>query len=540
MQFDYLLNALGVVAEPVNLLTLVLSTFVGLVMGLLPGLSATMAIALLTGLTYGLPTQTALISLLAVYVGSISGGCQTAILLNIPGTPASAATAVDGHPMARQGRGGLAIVLAATSSSLGTIISVVFLLTLTPLLSQLALRFGAWEFFLLALFGIAICGTLTARDNVAKGWISGFLGLLVAQVGLDTINSFPRFSFGNTNLMAGLPLIPIMIGLFGFPEIVKSFRKSNLRIAKVSDIRVLQGLRMVARNWFVVLRSGTIGTGVGIIPGVGEDVGGWLSYAASKSSSKDPESFGKGNPVGVISPEAGNNACIGGGIIPILSLAVPGSAPAAVLLAAFLMHGYRPGPLLGQQSPEFPAQVAIYLVAAAVTMWLLAILLVRFTVRVLQIRAEILMPVIFVLCVIGSYLVNYSLFDVGMMFVFGIVGFFLSEFSYPPAPFLLGVVLGPMADSNLRRALLLSEGSWMPMFQRPISLVFIAFIVLIVLAQLGVFRRLRRKSPSQSLAAVATGALISQDDPRDPATSPYSSDSGEPTSPDDSSKETHA
>lgn len=484
---DYLLDALQTVAEPVNFAVLLVATLVGLVMGMLPGLSATMAIALLTGLTYGLPVETALISLLAVYVGSISGGAQTAILLNIPGTPASAATAVDGFPMGQQGKGGYAMVLAVTASALGTLISVVFLLTLTPLLTKLALNFGAWEFFLLAAFGVAICGTLTARGNALKGWIAGFLGLFVAQIGLDPIGAEPRFTFGNVQLMAGIQLIPVMIGLFGFPEIVKAFRKSEHVTLKAAKLRVGAGVKAVFKNMPTVARSSVIGTSVGIIPGVGEDVGGWLSYASTKSMNKNPDSFGKGNELGVISAESGNNAAIGGSLIPILSLAVPGSAPAAVLLAAFLMHGYRPGPLLARESPEFIFQVAIYLAAAAVVMWFLALLVMKFSVRILGLRKEILMPMIYVLCVIGSYLINYSLFDVGMMLIFGLVGLFLYEFGFPAAPFLLGVILGPMADSNLRRALLLSEGSWLPMFQRPMSLMFLVFIVVILAAQLGVF-----------------------------------------------------
>ncbi|QIK73415.1 tripartite tricarboxylate transporter permease [Propioniciclava coleopterorum] len=489
MNPSYFLDALGTVFDPINILVLLLSTFIGLVMGMLPGLSATMAIALLTGLTFGLPTQTALISLLAIYVGSISGGAQTAILLNIPGTPASAATAVDGFPLAKQGKAGYAILLATTSSMLGTLISVVFLLTLTPLLSQLALQFGAWEFFLLACFGVAICGMLTSKGNALRGWISGFLGLFVAQIGLDSIDSFPRFSFGNVNLMAGIQLIPVMIGLFGFPEIVKAFRPEEQSIIRVAGIKMGEAMATMRRNWLPVLRSSVIGTGVGIIPGVGEDVGGWLSYAASKSAGKDPDSFGKGNPTGVISAESGNNACIGGAIIPILSLAVPGSAPAAVLLAAFLMHGYRPGPLLAKQAPEFVVQVSIYLAIAALAMWGLALILMRFTVHILRLRKQVLMPIIFVLCAIGSYLINYSLFDVAMMFVFGLIGYFMYEFGFPAAPFLLGVILGPMADSNLRRGLILSDGSLMPMFTRPISLVFIVLIALVLATQLGFFTR---------------------------------------------------
>lgn len=487
---DYLLDAVATVTEPVNLAVLILATFVGLVMGILPGLSATMAIALLTGLTFGLPTETALISLLAIYVGSISGGAQTAILLNIPGTPASAATAVDGFPMAQQGKAGYAVVLAITASALGTLISVVFLLTLTPLLTQAALSFGAWEFFLLAAFGIAICGTLTARDNALKGWIAGFLGLFVAMVGLDPLGAEPRFAFGNVNLMGGIQLIPIMIGIFGFPEIVKAFRRSEHVALRVAKARVGAAVKRVFRRSPTVLRSSAIGTGVGIIPGVGEDVGGWLSYASTKGLNKDRESFGQGNELGVISAESGNNAAIGGALIPILSLAVPGSAPAAVLLAAFLMHGYRPGPLLSQNSPEFIFEVAVYLAAAAVAMWFLALLVMTFSVRILGLRKQILMPIIYVLCVLGAYLINFSLFDVGMMLVFGLIGIFLYEFGFPAAPFLLGVILGPMADSNLRRALLLSEGSWLPMFERPVSLVFLALIAIILAAQFGAFTKI--------------------------------------------------
>lgn len=492
MGFTYLIQAIQTAVQPLNLLIMLISTFAGLVMGMLPGLSATMAIALLTGLTYNLPTQSALISLLAVYVGSISGGCQSAILLNIPGTPASAATASDGFPLASSGRGGYAIFLATTASCLGTLISVICVLTLTPLLTSIALEFGAWEFFLLSLFGVIICGNLTSGGNALKGWISGILGLFVAQIGLDSMSSFPRFTFGNVGLMAGIQLIPIMIGLFGFPEIINAFKVSEGKILKMSPFRVKEGFVTILKNWVAVIRSSLIGVSVGIIPGVGEDVGGWLSYWASKSTSKEPESFGKGNPTGIISAESGNNACVGGAIIPILSLGVPGSAPAAVLLAAFLMHGYRPGPLLMSETPEFLYQVCIYLMGAAIAMWMLALIVSRFSVRILGLKKTLLMPLIYVLCVIGSYVINYNMFDVRVMFVFGLIGFLLAVCKYPAAPFLLGVILGSMADSNLRRALTISDGSILPIFQRPICIAFVIVIVLLILSQFGLFRRLRR------------------------------------------------
>ncbi|MFA5448600.1 MAG: tripartite tricarboxylate transporter permease [Sphaerochaeta sp.] len=494
MVFQYLGQATLTVLTPINLVVLTLAVGSGLLMGMLPGLSATMAIALLTGLTYNLPTQTALISLLGVYVGSISGGCQSAILLNIPGTPASAATAMDGFPMAKRGDGAHTIFVATTSSMLGTLLSVIFVLTLTPFLTKIALKFASWEFFLLSIFGIMICGALTAQGNALKGWISGILGLLVAMIGLDTVDTFARFSFGNVNMMSNIQLIPVMIGLFGFPEIVRAFKAEREGEAiQISKFEPKRGLTSIAKNWIAIIRSSIIGVVVGIIPGVGEDTGGWLSYWASKSSSKDPETFGKGNELGVISAETGNNACIGGAIIPVLSLAVPGSAPAAVLLAAFLMHGYRPGPLLMTESPSFVYNVAIYLIAASFMMWVLAMVIARGTVRILRVKKKLLMPVIFMLCVIGAYLINYNKFDIKVMFVFGLIGLALSSTDFPAAPFLLGVILGPMADSNLRRGLRLSEGSLMPMLQRPICIFFLIVIAFMILTQLGFFNYLKKR-----------------------------------------------
>lgn len=494
MAFNYLAEAFFVLMTPMNLLVLVGATGAGLIMGVLPGLSATMSIALLTGLTYNFPTQSAIIALLGVYVGCISGGCQSAILLNIPGTPASAATALDGFPLALKGKGGLGIFLATTASCLGTMISVFFVLTLTPILTRWALKFASWEFFLLSVFGILICGAITAQGNAVKGWISGILGLLVATVGLDTVDTFPRFSYGNVNMMSNIQLIPVMIGLFGFPEIIRSFKAAREeKVLSLTKFDIPEGFRTTGKNILLIIRSSFIGVGVGIIPGVGEDVGGWMSYWATKSSSKDPESFGKGNVLGVLSAETGNNACIGGSIIPVLSLAVPGSAPAAVLLAAFFMHGYRPGPLLMSESPGFVYSVGVYLMGASIAMWLLALAMARLTVRVLMVNKKILMPIIYLLCIIGAYLINYNLFDVKVMFVFGLVGLVLSYMGVPAAPFLLGVVLGPMADSNLRRALRLSDGSLLPMFERPVCIGFLVVIAFMILSQAGVISWLRKK-----------------------------------------------
>lgn len=493
MELQYLLHALNLLASPEAVVTIVLSVFFGIVVGMLPGLTATMAVALLTGLTYKTSSDMAILSLIGVYVGAISGGCQSAILLNIPGTPASAATAQDGYPMGQQGKGGLAIFLATSASALGTLGSVIFLLFLTPLLTSFALKFGSWEFFLLAVFGIMICGQLASGGDPLKGWIAGILGLLASLVGLDGLQGVPRFSFDNIDLMAGFSLIPIMIGLFGFPEIVAAFKKKTAVIGELQSINYKEGVRILLRNWETIIRSTFIGVMVGIIPGVGEDVGGWLSYWAARMRSKVRDLFGKGNPEGVIAAESGNNACIGGAIIPILSLAVPGSAPAAVLMAAFWLHGLRPGPLMMTETPGFLYTVATYLVAASFIMWALGLLISRFTVKILQVSPQLLMPVVFLFCVVGSYVINDRIFDVWVMFAFGFVGLFLSHMKFPSAPFLLGVILGPMADTNLRRALTLSDGSILPFFTRPICLFFAVIILLMIAAQMGLFSRWRSK-----------------------------------------------
>lgn len=492
MALQYILDTLYQLVTPVNLLTLVLAVFFGLLVGVLPGLTSTMAIALLTGLTYGISSETAILSLIGVYVGAISGGVQTAILLNIPGTPAAAATAVDGYKIGQRGEAGLGIFLGNASAFLGTLFGAVCVLILTPLLSMLSLKFGSWEFFLLAVFGVMICGSLTSGGDSLKGWISGLIGLFVAQIGLDALNSYPRFTFGSMALIGGIPLIPIMIGLFGFPEIVSSFKHQEMKaIKQVINLRVKKGLSILKGKFPTVFRSGFLGVAVGIIPGVGEDVAGWLSYWAAKMRSKKKEEFGKGSYEGVIAAETGINATIGGNLIPVLTLAVPGSTSSAVLLAALWLHGFRPGPLLLSESPGFIYTMSMYLVASAFVMLLLGLLVSRYTVKMLKIDKRILMPIVFVFCAVGSFVIDNSITSVYMMFIFGILGVLLSAMKYPAAPFLLGVVLGPMADSNLRRALVLSDGSLAPFLTRPLCLVFVIGIILMILAQLKVFDKLK-------------------------------------------------
>ena len=498
--FGYVVDALAVVFTWQGVLALFLSVFLGLIFGMLPGLTATMAVALLTGLTYSFDGGLAVLTLLGVYIGSISGGCQSAILLNIPGTPASAATALDGYPLAKQGKGALAIFVANHASFLGTLFGTLCVAVLTPIISKFALKFQSHEMFLLCVFGIVICGNLTSGGRPVKGWISGFVGLLVAMVGRDTVHSFARFCFGNMNLTAGISLLPVMIGLFGFPEIVNAFSAAKREVLDVQKFERKEGWAVLKRNKLNIVRSSILGMTMGAIPGVGEDTGGWLSYWSEKKAHKS-DLWGKGEINGVVASEAGNNAAVGGAIIPVLSLAIPGSAPAAVLLAAFWMHGYRPGPLLMSETPEFLYLVVVSMIFASFVMILLANNMAKLTVKVLQVDQRVLMPIVFICCVIGAFVVNNRLFDIKLMFVFGLLGIAMSYMKYPSAPFLLGVVMGNMADENLRRALMLHNGSILPFFTRPICIFFLLFILVLVVPQLPFWPKLKAKFTRQKARA---------------------------------------
>jgi putative tricarboxylic transport membrane protein len=465
------------------------ATFVGIVIGALPGLTATMGIALVTTLTYTLPADQAILVLVCVYVGAIYGGSRSAILLNIPGTPANAATTLDGFPLAQQGRAGYAMGIATTSSALGTLIGILFLLVLAPPLAEMALRFQSYEFFWLAIFGIVICGLMTAADDPLKGWIAGILGLLAAMVGQETIHAYERFSYGSTELAGGFNLIPVLVGVFGFAEVLTVMRDPPAVLASTRIGQIVPRLEDIWRYRRTIVRSGVIGTGVGIIPGVGEDIGAWISYAAAKRASAEADQFGKGSIEGLTAAETGNNAAIPGAIIPVLTLAVPGSAPAAVLMAAMLIHGIRPGPLIMQEAPQFVYGTVVMLVLATIAMTVLGLLLARPLLYVLEVPRHIMMPIVLVLCVIGPYAITQRLFDVWVMVGAGVIGFLLREMKYPMAPLVLGVILGDILDKNLRRALTLSDGDFTPFFTRPISAVLWVVTLMLVLGAIPVVRR---------------------------------------------------
>ncbi|RNF33308.1 tripartite tricarboxylate transporter permease [Paracoccus methylarcula] len=484
-------NALWTLLTPITLFHVAWSMLLGIFVGSLPGLTATMGVALLTTLTYSMDRDTAILVLLCMYVGAIYGGSRSAILLNIPGTPASAATALDGYPLARSGRGRYAMGLATAGSMIGTLVAIVMLVMIAPPLAEAAISFGSFEFFWLAVFGVVISGQLTADNKPLKGYIAGILGLMVAMVGSEGIHAHVRFSFGFNDLNAGIALIPAMVGAFGFAEVLTAMwnRRGVLAVTEDKSDRSLPRLIDLWRYKFVCIRSGIIGTLVGIIPGVGEDIGAWASYAAARKTSEEPEKYGKGSQEGLIAAETGNSAVVPGSLIPAITLAVPGSASAAVLIAAFFIHGIRPGPLIMIEQPEFISTIAAMLILATIAMGIYGLSLTRAFIQVLKVPYAYLMPVVFVLCVIGTYALSQRIFDVWIMVFFGIAGFLLRQMKYPMAPLVLGIILGDLLDKSLRRGLTLSDGDLTPFFTRPVSACFVALIVLSILFNLPFLRR---------------------------------------------------
>ncbi|TVQ34766.1 MAG: transporter [Spirochaetaceae bacterium] len=485
MGFVYLMRETVALLTPMDLFYCFVAVQLGIVFGMLPGLTATVGIAILTALTFQWDPGNAILVLIGVYVGAIYGGSRSAILLNIPGTPASAATCLDGYPLSRSGHAAEALGLATTASFLGSMAGLVALSFLTPVLGGFALEFKSYEVFWLAVFGVAICGNLTAAGDPVKGWVAGLLGIMLSFVGMETIQGFRRFTFGVSELMAGFGIIPVLVGTYGIVEILSSLSDTSpeQRVPQIG--RTLPQLRDVAANWVNIVRSGVIGVFTGVIPGVGENIGSFVAYDFAKRASKHPEKFGKGSIEGLIASETGNNAVVGGALVPVLALAIPGSPPAAVLLAALFLHNIRPGPMLVIENPMYMYRFSAMFLLASFAMFILGILIVKPLLKLLMIRKSIMMPIILVLCMVGTYAIAGRPFDILVMIVFGLLGYPMRKLGYPEAPFVLGIILGPMVDENLRRGMLLSYGNPAAFFVSPIS------IALVIMTFFTLFGRTR-------------------------------------------------
>lgn len=481
MVINYLLIALGYVFDPLALLAIFAGVVVGIVIGALPGLSATMGVALLLPITFGMEPGIGLPMLVAVYCGAMYGGSISAILLNTPGTPAAAATCLDGYPMAQKGQAGKAIGFSLVASFCGGICSSFALLFIAPPLSKVSLLFGPPEYFSMAILGLTLIATLTQGDWI-KGLLSGSFGLLIAMIGLDIVTGQPRFTFGRVELLSGIPLVVVLIGMFSIPQAIILIEKKiseKVEAKKVSG-KIFPTLGELKSVWLTILRSSIIGTCVGTIPGTGGDLATWVGYNEAKRNSKNSELFGTGIPEGVVASEAANNAVTGGSLIPLLVLGIPGSSVTAVLLGGFLVHGLRPGPKFMTEYGDLAFTVILSLFVVNIIMLLLGIFFGKLGILITKVKDELLAPIIITLSVIGSYAINNNMFDVSMMFAFGLLGYIMLKCNFPRAPMVLGLILGPLAETGLQQSLLISRGNWMIFFTKPLSLglLILAFISL--------------------------------------------------------------
>jgi putative tricarboxylic transport membrane protein len=466
--------------NPHTLFNVMWATFLGIVIGALPGLTATMGVALLTTLTFTMPHNEAIMVLICIYVGAIYGGSRSAILLNIPGTPASAASTLDGYPLARKGMAGRAMGISTSGSWLGTLFGILCLALLTPVLSELALSFQSFEFFWISVFGVVVAGTLAGGDPL-KGYLAGFFGLWIATIGQEPHYNYQRYAFGFPDLAGGIGLLPALVGAYGVAEVLQAMRGPAVKAISSTLDSIVPRIEDVLKYWRTIFRSGAIGVWIGILPGLGEDAAAWSSYAAARRASKEKEKFGKGSIEGLMAAETGEASSVPGAIIPVLTLALPGSAPAAVLMAAMMIHGLNPGPNLMVESPQFFYQIIAMLVIADMSKLVFGFVLVRPLIKVLLVPRERLMPIVFVLCVVGAFAITSRVFDIYVMLVFGLIGFVMRELKFNMAPLILGLVLGDLLEKNLTRGLVLSDGSLLPFFTRPVCAVLSALTILSVL-----------------------------------------------------------
>lgn len=486
MDLGLLLNGFVEILIPYNIMITFFGVLMGMLFGALPGINASMGVALLLPLTYGMSPISGLTMLLGIYCGAIYGGSITAVLINTPGTTAAACTTFDGHKLAQQGKAGKALGMATISSYIGGTFSVIVLIVLAPVLAKVALKFGPPEYFALAVFGLSIITSL-AGDSFVKAIISGVFGLMIATVGMDMMNGTPRYTFNQVALLDGFSFIPVLIGLFAVSQVLINVETS--RSLSMKDTKILGMLPSLADMKSVgatIARSSVIGTFVGILPGAGATISSFICYNEAKRWSKHPEEFGNGSLEGVAAPEAGNNAATGGAMVPLLSLGIPGSETTAILLGAFMIQGISPGPLLFRDNIHVAYGIFAGLLLANLAFLIIGLFGVKLFVKILQIPERILMPMIISMAFVGSFAVKNSLFNVGIMLAFGLIGYFMRKLKFPITPVVLALVLGPMAEASLRRALILSGGSWMIFVQRPIT--FILLIVTVISVMFPIIR----------------------------------------------------
>jgi len=484
----YIVQAMTAIFSLNIMIYMFVGTVAGIIAAAIPGFTITMAVALTLPFTFGMSAIEGLATMIAVYVGGYSGGLISGILLGIPGTPASVPTVYDGYPMAKKGEPGRALSLGVWSSFFGGLMGAVLCIMFAVPLARFGLKFGPWEQFSLILFAMTMMGSLEGKSAI-KGLMGGVFGLLLSTVGIDQVTAIVRFDFGSTHLVGGIEFLPMLIGFFALPqmmggvmdlkkEMLENNAKEQVNIVSLQDIKIpwINSLIEIKNQWVNTLRSGFIGSFVGALPAAGGVTAVFLSYDQSKKLSKRSKEYGKGIPDGIIASEAANSAVAGGSLIPTIGLGIPGSAIAAIMLGALILHGITPGPLLLRDRPVLVYGVFIALIISNFIMLFVHRVALRYFIKVSQFRKEYLIPTVLVLCVVGTFALNNRPFDTFVFVVFGVIGYLLASCKVPLAPAILGLILGPLAETNLRVALMTSRDVLL-FFTRPISLVFIILAI---------------------------------------------------------------
>jgi len=490
---ENVLYGFGVALTPVNLLFCFIGVLIGTLIGVLPGIGPSGAIALLLPATFSISPTSSLILLTGILYGAMYGGSTTSILVNIPGEAASVVTCLDGYQMARQGRAGPALGMAAWGSFIAGTLSVIALAFVATPLARAALRFGPPEYFALMCSGLVIL-TYLSRGSTLKALMMAFVGIIVGSIGLDMVSGLPRYTLGIEQLVDGVSIVPVSMGLFGVAEVFENVEKIAVREIYGARVKNLwPSLTDWAASKFALIRGTIVGFFCGIIPGGGGVLASFVSYAIEKKFSKHPEKFGNGAIEGVAGPEAANNASVGGGLIPLVSLGIPPNAALALLYAALVIHGIQPGPFFINENPNIFWGFVASMYVGNVFLLVLNLPLIGIWVRALKVPYRILMPLIALFCLIGAYGVNSSAFDIFVMIFFGALGYMMRKFGYEAAPLILAVVLGPMMEQALRQSLLMSRGSFLIFVSRPISVVALSVAFLLLLGTVVPFFKERSK-----------------------------------------------
>lgn len=470
----HMLEGFGAIASLMPLLAVAVGVFIGILVGAMPGLSPSMGVALLLPFTFRLDPLIGLVMLTAVYLASNYGGSITAVTINTPGTPSAVATAFDGYPLTLQGKAGVGLGHSLVSSVVGGFVGILILILFAQPLAKVAVKMHPAEYFALAMFGLATVASLGGKDW-AKAFVSALIGLVINTVGIDPISSVKRYTFGVTSLFDGFDIIPALIGLFALSEVLSKLEARDLKGVDVGDAESRKETWPSLRDYWnhrrVTLQSSVFGTIIGIFPGAGSAIASFLAYDLAKRTSKHPETFGKGNPEGVCAAEAANSASVGGAMVPLLTLGIPGSASTAVLVGALMIHDLVPGPMLFNSNPGLIYGLFASMLVANVFMLFVGALGGKLWLKVIKLSPALLMPMIVAVAFIGSFAVKNSLFDVGACLAFGIAGWALKRNGYPMAPIVLGMVLGKLAEVNFRRAVIM--GGYQVFFVRPASLILI-------------------------------------------------------------------